>query len=600
MDVMKPIASKNLPLGDDWVYETKYDGFRCLLQWEKDSVKLISRKHTDLTANFPEIVAACLTQQPLVEELLPLTIDGELVVLNNAHQANFSLLQQRGRMKNNDRIARASSERPVSFMAFDLLLEAGNSLTGESLEQRKRRLKKLFGGANQLGDLIYLVPFLTDADAAWRKMDHYKGEGLVAKRKTSVYKHAKDHHDWFKIKNWRTITAFLTFYHTKNDYFTAGVFQDGQPVEIGKCKHGLDESEFDALRQLFVTNGTNEPDGYRLPPAVCASIHTLDLVSGEIREPSFHRLLPDMHATDCTAEKMTLDMAMLPETVEATNTEKVFWPSVGITKGDLLAYMREVAPYMLPFLQDKLLTIIRCPDGVEEESFFQKHLPDYAPDFVEGVRRGDRVHLTCNNLDALIWFANHGAIEYHIPFQTANHTQPDEIVFDLDPPGREAFHLAVKAATLLKQLLDNLDLISFVKTSGGKGLQVHIPIPAGSMTYTETGIFTQAIAWTLEQEYPDAFTTERLKEKRAGRLYIDYVQHAKDKTLIAPYSPRKWDDATVATPLFWAEVNDSLAPDMFSIANVIDRVRTNGCPFKTYFTAKQQQPIDKIINMTRE
>ncbi|GAA0435993.1 DNA ligase D [Lentibacillus halophilus] len=600
MNVMKPIMNDTIPRGGDWVYETKYDGFRCLLKWEKDSIRLISKNGTDLTATFPEIPSACQTEQSLIGARLPLTLDGELAILNNAHQSNFSLLQQRGRMTNTDRIAAAASERPVSFMAFDVLLEAGESLLEEPLQQRKQRLRKLFNDKSQLGQRLYAVPFSSDADAAWENAFRYKGEGVVAKRQTSVYKQGKDHRDWFKIKNWRTVTAFLTFYHTQNDYFTACVFHDGKPVDIGKCKHGLDESASDTLRQLFVTNGTKEIDGYRLPPAVCASIHTLDLVSDEIREPSFSQLLPDMDAADCTVEKLNLDMAMLPETVEATNTAKVFWPSVGVTKGDMLAYMREVTPYMLPFLQDRMLTIIRCPDGVDGESFFQKHRPDGAPDFVKGVEHDGDMHFVCNNLESLVWLANHGTMEYHIPFQPSDRTQPVEIVFDLDPPGREAFHLAVKAAKLLKQLLDNLDLISFVKTSGGKGLQVHIPIPPGTMSYADTGIFTQAIAWTLEREYPKAFTTERMKEKRGNRLYIDYLQHGEGKTIVAPYSPRKRKDATVAAPLFWEEVNDDLSPDMFTVANVIDRVQTNGCPFAPYFTTKQQQPIDKIINMTRE
>jgi len=178
-------------------------------------------------------------------------------------------------------------------------------------------------------------------------------------------------------------------------------------------------------------------------------------------------------------------------------------------------------------------------------------------------------------------------------------TSPVEIVFDLDPPGRERFDLAIQAALLIKQLLDDLELISFVKTSGNKGLQIHIPIAEGSMTYEETATFTQAIAFTLEQAYPDLFTTERFKNKRNSRLYIDYVQHGKDKTLIAPYSPRKTMDATVATPLFWEEVKEGLTPDQFTIENVVERVQTHGCPFADYFVAGGRQKLDKVLESLR-
>ncbi len=521
-------------------------------------------------------------------------------MLNHPHQANFSQIQKRSRMKNKDRIDEAASRRPASFMAFDLLLEAGSSLTRIPLEKRKQRLATVFGNTGQLGERIHFVPFSKDADAAWDKLFRYKGEGLVAKRNSSLYGNGKKHQDWFKIKNWRTITAVLPFYDPKNEYFTACVFQDDEVVEIGKCKHGLDEEAFRTLRELFFTNGKNEQGGYRLPPAVCASIHTLDPVAGEIREPSFSQLLPEMDVAACTSAKLKLDLAMLPDSVDVSNTDKVFWPEADMTKGDLLAYMREIAPYMLPFLKNRLLTIIRSPDGVSGESFFQKHLPDYAPDFLEGVVRDEETHFVCNNLDALIWLANHGTMEYHIPFQTVTDDKPAEIVFDLDPPGREAFQLAVKAARLLKQLLDDLELMSFVKTSGGKGLQVHIPIPAGSMTYEETGIFTEAIALTLEHGYPDLFTTERFKNKRGGRLYIDYLQHGKDKTLIAPYSPRKREDATVAAPLYWEEVDEDLHPSAFTINNVVERVQTHGCPFAEYATAGEQQKMDKLLGMIQD
>src|SRR5699024_8733542 len=147
---------------------------------------------------------------------------------------------------------------------------------------------------------------------------------------------------------------------------------------------------------------------------------------------------------------------------------------------------REIYPYMIPYVKNRALTVIRCPDGVEEESFFQKNLPDYAPDYIEFIKEGDKRIQLCNDVESLIWHANHGAIEYHVPFQAVESPFPKEIVFDLDPPSRNEFSLAIKAALMIKSLLDELELVSFVKTSGNTGLQIHIPIPHEQLSYDET------------------------------------------------------------------------------------------------------------------
>lgn len=601
METMKPIASDDTPLGNEWVYEIKYDGFRCLLDWSTDTIRLMSRNQKDLTAKFPEIIAFCKENQALIRDLLPVQLDGELTVLNHPYQANFALIQKRGRLSSETSIQKASQSRPATFLAFDLLKQQGKCIRSSHYQDRKGKLRYVLEKTDVVHNFNQPVAFVqayNNAPELKKTVFDYKAEGIIAKRKKSSYVEGDIHQDWFKIKNWRTVHTVLTSFNPKNDYFTACVYDHDQLIEVGKCKHGLDKETAGTLKQLFVSQAEKQDDIYTLPPAICAAIHTLDLHKGELREPSFSRLLPDAHPQDLTARQLQLDIAMLPDKVEVSHTDKIFWPEFGLTKGDLLVYIREIAPYMLPFLQERVLTIIRSPDGVQQEHFFQKNLPEYAPDFIEQVKTaGKEQPIICNTLDMLLWFANHGAIEYHVPFQKINQTVPAEIVFDLDPPGREKFDLAIQAALLIKQLLDDLMLISFVKTSGSKGLQIHVPITEGSLNYKQTAAFTQAIARTLERAYPHLFTTERFKNKRYGRLYIDYVQHGKDKTLIAPYSPRKTNDATVATPLFWEEVKDGLIPDAFTITNVLERVQTHGCPFSGYFAAGKKQKLDKLLQL---
>lgn len=599
MDIMKPRISSEIPLGEDWIYEMKYDGFRCVFTWSADgTITLVSRNNTDLTLNFPEITSFCKKFYPSIKSSLPLTFDGELVICNTDYQSNFSLLQKRGRLKNQETIQSAARVRPATFIVFDLLVLRGNSYKAQKLYVRKKALEAIF--RKLTGSRIRLIESFRSDELITTIMFDQKAEGIVAKRRTSTYQIGKRHHDWYKIKNWREIQGFLTAYDMSNDYFDIGVFHHEQIRTIGKCKHGLDGESFQTVKQLFMVNGKKQGKRYLLPPAICASIHTLDLYKEELREPEFADLLPQRKPEECTFANLELDLAMLPKTIDLTNTKKMLWPTANFSKGDLLLFMREISPYMLPFLQNRELTVIRCPDGIEKEHFFQKHLPDYAPDFITSVPSGDERTFVCDRLDALIWFANHGAVEYHIPFQHVRSAVPAEIAFDLDPPDREHFHLAIRAAKLIKSLLDDLDLISFVKTSGNKGLQIHIPLRPGSMTYEETATFTKAIAVTIENTYPKYFTTERMKKKRKGRLYIDYVQHGKDKTLIAPYSPRMTTEGTVATPLFWEEVNEELYPTLFTIDNVMERVQQLGCPFDNYFEMGMIQKLHKVLNLVRD
>lgn len=601
MELMKPIARTEIPVGKDWVYEVKYDGFRCLLLWTSDDVQLKSRNQNDLTNKFPEIIRFCKQKQPFVESLLPVILDGELVVLNNEFQANFSWMQTRGRLSNETSIHQAATTRPSTFLSFDLLQLQGVDVGEMSYMERKKTLHTFISHLREerrsLNRIEYVDTFACPDDIQFLLFNH-KGEGIIAKRKKSVYQPGTKHHDWFKIKNWRTLYGFLTAYNHDNDYFTVSIFKNGMTTKIGTCKHGTSTHVLQTMKDFFMEKGSKREHLYTLPPAICTTIQSLDFHNGELREPQFKDIAIPLSPKACTYEKMQLDMAMLPKNVDITNTDKVFWPDVPVTKGELLVYMREISPYMLPFLKNRLLTMIRCPDGVTKESFYQKHLPSYAPSYVKGVQFEEETFICCDRLGALLWLANHGAVEYHIPFQTIHHDDPVEIVFDLDPPHRDQFDLAIEAARLIKQLLDDLQLTSFVKTSGNKGLQVYIPLPERQMTYDETALFTKAIAKTIEQAYPQFFTTERFKEKRKGRLYIDYVQHGKHKTIVAPYSPRKTAEASIATPLYWEEVKEGLRPEQFTLPDMLDRVQTNGCPFNTYFEAGKHQhivPLKKLI-----
>lgn len=588
---MLPSLSEEVPKGKEWTYEVKYDGFRVLLKWTKDGIEIWSRNGNDLTAKFPEIVAYCEENMKEVESHLPLVLDGELVVLNTAFQANFSLLQIRNRLKDKDRIHRTSLERPVTLMCFDLILHKGENITGETYVNRRKLLNILpfpHGGRMQV------IQSYESVDEIWSTIFLHLGEGLVAKRKKSKYAEGERTNQWVKVKNWRVVSGILSTYNPDNGYFSVDVYKSGDNlVELGKFKHGLGSDDQKTLTDFFTSKGKKTNKIYTLEPAACVDVKCLQVQKDDLREPMFGEFRFDLSPESCTVDKTNWDLALFPD-VDITNVDKVLWKKKGYRKRELLLYLRNIAPYMMPFLQEKRLTVIRFPDGIYEESFFQKHLPDYAPGFVDYLEENGEKFQMCNNLSSLIWLGNQGAIEYHIPFETIHSDYPNEIVLDLDPPSIDAFHLAVYAAQLIKKICDKLDLLAFVKTSGGKGMQVHIPIPAKSLTYEETRRFTEKIVNLLVQQEPSLFTTERLKKNRGERLYLDYVQHAEGKTIIAPYSLRGKEEATVATPLFWNEVTEDLHPTQFTIETVLDRVEEKGCPFYPYHLTGKTQNIDQL------
>ena len=591
---MQPILTTNLEDSDDFIYEVKYDGFRTILHWGKKDIQIISRNNKNITQQFPEIIDACKAVASFVEDYLPLQLDGELVTLDHNYQANFSKIQQRGRMKSKERIVEAADKRPTTLLLFDVLQWKGKDVKQQALTQRKQLL-------HELPDKIqaqYALQIISSDESyhhVYKTVKEYQAEGLVAKRKNSSYISGKSHRDWFKEKNWRTITGFFLEYNAENGYFQIGVFDGEEVIIIGQCKHGLTEKENQTIQQFFTKKGTKSGPSYKLPPAICVKIHTLGYFKGYLREPSFVHLMPNLQPENCTKDQLQIDLAMLPEEVTLSNEQKLYWEEAGVTKMDLLIYTRNIFPYMFPYMKERALTVIRCPEGVEDTCFFQKHVPDYAPEF---MKRTDE-KIVCNQLASLIWLANHGSVEYHIPFNTIDSTHPDQIIFDLDPPSKADFWMAVETALLFRQVFEMLELTTFVKTSGNKGIQIHLPLPLKTFTYEETAVFTKRIAHMIVEAAPDLCTTERMKNKRQGKLYIDYVQHGKKKTIISPYSTRKTNQATIATPLHWEEVNQNLTPEQFTISSVQQRLREEGCPWYFNYENARYQSFDKAAPLFR-
>ncbi|WP_227935632.1 DNA ligase D [Alkalihalobacillus deserti] len=604
--IVKPMLlspSIDIPAGKGWLYETKFDGFRCILQWESEIPQLISRNGKNLNKQFPEIVEFCREIYNTIKDSLPLILDGEIVYLSNNYKSEFSHIQLRGRMKTKSVISKHAENFPCHLVVFDLLKLKGENYSNQPLPQRKNVLQTLFKKRQLPTSIDYektarlqAIESKKNSKQLWNAIMVHNGEGIVAKRETSLWESGKRTPNWLKIKNYRFVTVCLTKFDKENSYFHGSVYQEEQLVEVVVFKHGLTEEEEQTLLTFFKQNGQKTSKHvWQLEPSICVEIACIGFDGKQLREPRFHAFNFQIEPNECTWQSLLRQLHPLPQNINMTSADKPIWSNLNIKKDDFLLYLQKVAPYLLPFLRERLLTVIRYPHGAIGEHFYQKHCPDYAPSFVVTELVDGIEYIICNELETLLWLGNQLALEFHIPFQTRDTIKPTEIVFDLDPPSVEEFSLAVEAALQMKAIFDQFKLESFVKTSGGKGLQVYIPLPGQQYSYEETRVFTEFVCRFLCEQQPNWFTTERLKKNRGNKLYLDYIQHDEGKTIIAPYSPRGSEYGQVATPLHWNEVNTSLTPAMFTLPAVLERLEHHGDPFIHLRLLQEQQVFGDVL-----
>jgi bifunctional non-homologous end joining protein LigD len=288
-----------------------------------------------------------------------------------------------------------------------------------------------------------------------------------------------------------------------------------------------------------------------------------------------------------------------------THKDKILFPVSGITKQNVLEYYDAISDYILPYLKDRPLTMQRFPNGIDKEGFFQKHIPDYFPDWIPTAnvkKQGGWInHVLCNSKDVLSYLVSQYALTFHVTLSRIDKIEyPDKLIFDLDPPEGN-FKLAIKAAKALRTLLENeLELKAYVMTSGSKGLHVAIPLNADK-PFDDIHEFSKLVSNYICNNNPNEFTTAVRKDKRKGRLFIDYIRNSYGQTSVVPFSIRAIENAPVATPLSWDELdNRSLTAQTYTIDNIIDRLEKKTNPWKDFEqNAKSvDSAMHKIKNMT--
>jgi bifunctional non-homologous end joining protein LigD len=653
-----------------WSYEPKLDGYRVIAFVENGVVRLQSRRGIDLTAAFPEVTSELATQA--VDQMV---LDGELIALDAAARPSFNALQNRAGLKQPKEIAEAQRQATVIFVCFDLLHFAGVNLRGYPYVDRRRYLSQCLLPSGH----VQLVHASDEAAALYDAALASGFEGIVAKRKDSTYQPGRRSGAWLKKKAVESAEFVIGGYtqgkgaRESLGALLLGYWQDDVLHYVGHVGSGLDDNGVrDLTKRLSGLAAKKSPFAEKPPlhrpttwlkPELVAEVNFAGWTpDGYLRAPVFLRVRDDIasHSVVSGPQESTAPETQPPSTskdiddvlaqldhkanridlrvgdarIRLTNLDREYWPGDArskrppLTKRDLLRYLARVSPYMLPHLRNRPLTMIRMPEGIHGERFFQKHWKQERPEFVEtinvfsGHRGEDGEYLLANNLPSLIWLGQVGTLEFHVwhsraevdPDAASKLTDyssslqaleasvlnyPDFLVFDIDPyiySGKEAkgaepelnrkgFATGRRVAVWLRDLLKEMALEAVVKTSGKTGLHVFVPIER-TVTFDEARMLCEIVGRHLMREHPKEITMEWAVEKRTGKIFYDYNMNVRGKTLNVAYSPRGVTGAPVSMPLTWEEL-EAAEPTDFTLLNAPARLDRTGDRWHDVFSTKQ-------------
>ena len=598
---MLATLADDVPRGDGWLFEVKWDGYRAIVYLAGGEVRLVSRRGNELTGRFPAVARA-------VEHAVKTpdcVLDGEVCALDEHGRASFSAMQQ------------GKPETPLVLYVFDLLELEGEPLLELPLAERRARLERLLDRRNRS---VLLSEAFDDGEALLEAARQQGLEGLLAKRADSTYQPGRRSRDWLKVKT-HGRQEFVIAGYTRGQGSREGRFGAlvlavwrGRELEwVGNCGTGFTDREIDRLLERLRPLERRE-SSFRVVPKM-PRVRKADVVwvdprlvcevefsewthDGRLRQPSYQGLREDKDAAEVRREEVfPAEIRDGERVLKLSNLDKVFFPREGITKADLLAYYRAVAPVLVPHLRDRPFTMIRYPDGIEAERFFQKDAPKHMPEWIARVpvlattretprrRRLIQAPLVNDEL-SLLWMVNMGCVDLNAWYSRVDKPEnPDFVLFDLDPSPDVGFRETVEVALLVRQALDALGLVSFPKTSSAHGMHVLVPIER-RYTYDDTREFAEVVARAIARTHRELATTEWSKAKRRGVL-IDANQNGEGKTIASVYSVRPRPGAPVSTPLRWEEVDERLDPFAFTMDVVLERVERDGDLYEGVLTTRQ-------------
>jgi len=599
-----------VPTGRNWLHEVKYDGYRIIARKAGDEITLFSRSGLDWTVRFPAIAKALLTFP--AESAL---IDGEVAFVLPTGVTDFKSLQEHI----------DSPHGSIRYFVFDLLSLDGKDWRKKPLKERRAKLATLMAAKGISNFLVYAdhvegsgPEFFAQACAAGL-------EGIMSKRADAPYRSGHNK-AWLKIKCTRGEEFVIGGYsrsEVRGKPFSSlllGTFADGRLIYAGKVGTGFDSGDFTILAKKFAPLERASSSFVEVPAVerkgavwleprlVCEVAYTEWTRDGRLRHPSYQGLREDKPAREVHREQSDDEEAGMATTksttvkksgvdptfdgITLTNPDRVYYPDIGLTKLGVAQYYETVAPFMLPYVVRRPISLVRCPEGIDKEHFFQRHAMRGMSDAIKQVPipggESKKPYLYIDDEAGLFGLVQIGVLEIHDwGVALPKVSQPDHIVFDLDPDEELDFSILKSAAVEVRDFLTELGFKTFLKATGGKGLHVVAPLTP-KLGWDEVKGFAKAVADALATARPDRYTANMAKKVRTGRIFVDYLRNQRGGTAICNYSTRARKGATVAVPLRWDELKGLATAAPYTVKTLPARLKAlKKDPWEGYFSTRQ-------------
>lgn len=608
-----------IPRGNEWLHELKYDGYRMLCRIQKGTARLYSRNGLEWTHKLGALAAAA-SKLPVTEAWL----DGEIVVLLPDGSMSFQALQN---------FVDGMTGGQLVYYVFDLLYLDGEDCRGKSLLERKGRLASMLEGEPKQGVLRYSAHIVGQGETIFDEACRRNMEGLISKRGDAAYVSGR-HRNWVKVKCQRrqefVIVGFTDPSGARRGFgaLLLGVYEESGALQYaGRVGTGFSEEGLIGLHRRLKKLARsqapviNPPSGYDakgvhwVRPKLVAEVRFAEWTQeGLLRHAAFLGLRPDKPPRQVVREEAHSTSALLQAPAQPTETssrsprshgrrrfaakarvnletsrstkiagvtlthpDRVLFPSIGVTKLELARYYEGVAEWILPHLKNRPLSLVRCPEGHEGGCFYQKHVTEQVAPAVSRIviqeKDGSACYMIATSLPAVISLVQMGVLEFHTWGSSRNRLdRPDRITLDLDPDPDLPWKKVIEGAQLTKTLLDSLGLVSFVKTTGGKGLHIVIPLQK-TKGWEEVKAFSKRVAEHLAHVVPSLFTANMAKRARRGKIYVDYLRNSYGATAVAAYSTRARRGAPISVPLAWDELPREVSPHRFTVQNILERLQ---------------------------
>jgi len=615
-----------VPAGNEWLHELKYDGYRILARINGEQIDLLTRRGNNWSQRFPSAVQA-LAELNLGAAIL----DGEIVALDEHGATDFQRLQNWLQLGN---------DKSLVYYVFDAPYLGGFDLMRTPLARRKAALEKVLKAGGRKDDgLIRYSDHLAGQGGQIAEYACQAGlEGVVSKRADSPYVSGRTG-SWVKFKCLQRQEFLIGGYTQpsgrRNGFgsLLLGYYQQGKLRYAGHVGTGFTQQSLAELTKRLQPLRTGRP-AFEKPlhstarqratwvrPELVAEVEFSEWTEdGMLRHPSFKGLREDKPAAQTGQEQAAREPAAKKSRkreapasngdpsgqvagVALSHPDRVYYPELKLTKVDLARFYESIAEWVLPHLVNRPLTMLRCPDGRTGQCFFQKHLAEKLPAALRTVdvreKTATRKYVVIDDLSGLIALVQRGVLELHpwgAPADDLEH--PDRLVIDLDPGEGAPWKAVIEAAREVRDYLAALELKSFVRTTGGKGLHVVVPLIAEA-SWDEHKEFAAALAQTLATRSPKKYLATMSKAERKGRVFIDYLRNQRGSTSIASYSTRTREQATVATPLRWTELSPRLRPERFNVQTLPKRLATRSDPWSDFFEVRQRL-TQQVLNAARQ